>query len=436
MKKDLVKQVRDKVKQDSRLTLEWLNQLFPIPKKQRRNINHFFLKVKNGTISGAADNDPSTIITHIQAGAVSGFSLLWLIFLSTPFLIAIEEISATLAVATRKGFARLIREKLGLKIAVMMALIVLASNVATIGANFGVMIDIINASTHIPNFLIVLILLIIFIFLLLKESYAFISRFLFIMTPLFLIYIISAILARPDWSQVAINTVNPLLGMNKDIWLLAVAMLGTVLCPYIVFWQATEEIEEKKEIKDLKNENYGVRFGMVFSNLIFYFVIIAAGATLFGGFGDGLVGSAREAAEALRPAVGNLAFLLFGIGIFVSGLIAIPVLAASSAYVVADIFNWKEGLNKKMVQAKSFYIVLLLALFLGAAINFLGLHPMIVLVYSQVLNGLLMPFVLIVLLKLGFDKKIVGEHRPSSWIKFFAYAALIVFVIADIAMFL
>jgi len=438
MKKPLDKKVENtfqKMATDSAKTLHWVERFFPAIIKKRRSIIHFFYKAKNGTITGAADNDPTTVVTHIQAGATSGFSLLWLIFLSTPFLIAIEEITATLAVVTKKGFARLIKEKLGFKIALVMALIVLISNIATLGADLGAMINIISAATNISTLIIVLFLIIIFFALLLGESYAFVSRFLFILTPLFLVYIISAILAKPDWTQVLIHTFSPWLSGGKNVWLLAVAMLGTVICPYIVFWQSTEEIEENKKVEDLKSENSSVRIGMIFSNLIFYFVIIAAGATLFKLGGGELINSAKDAALALKPAVGDLSFLLFGIGILISGLISIPVLAASSAYVVADVFDWQEGLNKKLAKAKSFYLILFMALILGAVINFLNLPSMKVLVYSQVLNGLLMPFILIVLLRLGFDKSIVGEHRPSGIIKFFAYLSLIVLVIVDIILF-
>jgi NRAMP (natural resistance-associated macrophage protein)-like metal ion transporter len=438
MKKTFSQKVDDAIQnvaKDGVKTLHFVERFFPTNKKQRRHIGQFFGKVKNGTISGAADNDPTTIVTHIQIGAATGFSLLWLIFLSTPFLIALEETVATLAVVTKKGFARLIKDKLGFKIALFMVILALISNITTIGADLGAMINIISVSTSIDTWVIVIFLLIIFFALLFKGSYSFVSRFLFILTPLFLVYIISAILAHPNVGQVVAGAFSPWLSHGNHVWLLATAMLGTVICPYIVFWQATEEIEEDKKIEDLKNENFGVRFGMIFSNLIFFFVIMAAGATLFHGNGT-LIANAREAAEALRPAAGGFAFLLFSIGVLLSGLVSIPILAASSAYVVSDIFDWKEGLDKKLAQAKGFYIILFAALILGASINFLGVNTMQFLVYSQVLNGLLMPFILIVLLKLGFDKNIVGEHRPSNWIKFFAYATLIVFVIVDVAMFL
>jgi Mn2+/Fe2+ NRAMP family transporter len=435
MKENLADEVEDEVKKEGKLTLAWLDHLFPIPKKERRNIGHFFGKVKNGTISGAADIDPTTIITRIQAGATSGFSLLWMMLLSTPFLIAMEEITATLAVVTKKGFARLVKDQLGFKIAIFLAILGLISAIATIGADLGAMIDIIATATGVSNIIIVLMLFIIFVLLLFRGSYSFVSRFLFVLTPLFFLYIISALLAHPNWSQVAVHTFDPLLSMGKDVWVLAVALLGDVICPYIVFWQSTEEIEDGKTVADLKNENFGVRFGMIFCSIIFLFITVAAGAVLFKN-GGLFINSARDAALALKPAVGNFSFLLFGIGILVSGLIAIPVLAASSAYLVADVMDWKEGLDKKLAQAKGFYWILIISLALGALINFAGFNPMKVVVYSQVLNGLLMPFILVVLLKLGFDKKIVGEHRPSNWIKFFAYATLIVFIILDIKMFL
>jgi len=434
MKQTFLEKVGKEVKKDEKKGLTFLDKIFPIYKKQRRHIGHFFTRIKNGTISGAADVDPTTIITRIQAGAATGFSLLWLVVLATPLLIAIEEITATLAVVTKKGFSRLVKEKLGFTVGVFLVSLVLIAAVATIGADLGAMIDILATATGFPDLIIILMLLIIFVLLLFRGSYAFVSRFLYLLTPLLLLFVVSAILAHPNWHEVWVHTFSPLSGMGDKTRLLALALLGDVICPYIVFWQSIEEIEEKKQIKDLKNEKLGVRFGMIFSSVIFFFVTVVAGTVLFKD-GSTLINSARDAAAALGPALGNFSFLIFGIALLASGLVSIPVLAASGAYVASDVFDWKEGLGKKIAQAKGFYIVLIVALFLGSAINLLGFHPIKLVVYSQALNGFLMPFILIVLLKLGFDKKIVGGYTPSIWIKSLAYLTLILFIVLDILIF-
>ncbi len=405
----------------------------PVPKRRRQFLD-FFRKAKNGVITGAADNDPAGIVTYTQAGAAAGYSLLWLMFLTVPLLIAVEEITARLAVVTKKGLAAVIRERMGRKVALIVALLVLIANIATIGADLAGMCEVLSLVTPVPVWAFAVILFAIFGILLFKGSYAFISRFFFVLAPIFLAYVVSAFLARPDWLEAAKHTLNPFLTSGHSVWVLAVAVLGTTLSPYLIFWQATEEVEEHKKVADLADEASGVRWGMFYSNVVFYFVIVAAAATLYA---KGIpVETAKDAALALKPLAGDFAFWLFALGLIGSGILAIPILAASSAYVLADALHWEEGLDKKINQAKGFYWVLFASLLLGLIIALIGINPIQVLVYSQVLNGLLMPFLLYFLLKVALSSQIMGKHLPSFWIRFFAWFSFFVFIVADLAMFL
>jgi len=409
----------------------FFNFFFPVLPKRRRHIKDFFLKAKNGTITGTADNDPSGIITYTQAGAIGNHSLLWVTLVSIPLLIAIEEATAILSIITKKGLGALLRDVFGKKIAIFAALIVLICNIITMGANLSFVSQIINLFTHLPENFIAFLFFLIFMLLLIRGSYSFLSRFLFALTPLFLSYIISAFLIKPNWGDVFYNTFNPLGAQAKNIWILAVALLGTTISPYLIFWQSTEEIEEKKTLKEIKDEKWGVRLGMIYCNLISFFIMIASAGALFGKYTGGIE-TAKDAALALKPLAGEFCFLLFSIGIIISGILSTPTLAASSAYGVADVFHWKEGLDKRVFQAKNFYLILLVSLFMSLVINFIQINPIKIIIYSQALNGFLVPFLIFLLLKLAFDKEVLKGYLFPLWIKICLIFSLMLFILIDL----
>lgn len=407
-----------------KIKISILDRLFPSIFKKRRNIGDYFRLAKNGTITGAADDDPSGIITYSQAGAVSGFALLWLLVLATPLLIALEDMSARAGVVTKKSLTLLLKLKFGRNIALFLVIIVAMGNIATIGADITGMSEVLGILTHGPWLFFAVIITLFLAVLLIKGSYSSVSRYLFLLTPVFLAYIATAFIIRPNWHEIFVSTLNPLSFGGLNYWVVAVALLGTTLTPYVVFWQNTEEIEEKKQVKDLEDESLGVKSGMIFCNLISYFIIVVTGAVLFKN--HIVINTAKEAAEALRPLFGNGSFYLFSLGILGSGFLAIPILASSTAYIFSDVFHWKEGLDKKIRQARGFYAVLLLSLFVGMALGFCGLSPIKMLVYSQVLNGLLMPILIYFLIKISNDKEIMGKYTNKPWINFFGWFAFLV----------
>jgi len=407
---------------DIRKTL--INNLFPSVFRRRRHIRDYFRIAKNGTISGAADDDPSGIIVYSQAGAIAGFALLWLVALTTPLLIAIEDMSARVGVVTKKSLANLISLRYGHKIALSIILIVAMGNIATIGADIAGMSEVLGIITHGPWLFFAVIITVFLALLLIRGSYSTVSRYLFLLTPVFLAYIVTAFIIKPNWHEVFVSTINPFAGGGLNYWLIAVALLGTTLTPYVVFWQNTEEIEDKKTVKDLDDESFGVKSGMIYCNIISYFIIVTAGALLFKN--NIVINTTREAAEALRPLAGNGAFSLFSLGILGSGFLAIPILASSTAYIFSDVFHWKEGLDKKIIQARGFYLVLLFSLLIGFLSVFLGLSPVKMLVYSQVLNGLLMPILIYFLIKIANDREVMGSYKNKIWVNVFAWFAFFV----------
>lgn len=402
--------------------------------KRRRHIRDYFRIAPSGVITGAADNDPSGIVTYTQVGALTRFSQLWLMLLTIPMLIEVEEMSARIGVVTKHGLNSNLKKHFGLPLALLSALIILICNVATIGADIAGMAAVSELLTGISWFYFILPIAFILGYLLVKENFKKISRFLFLLTPVFLLYVITAFIVSPPWREVLTSTFIPHLKFNFSYIMAAVALLGTTISPYLIFWQTTEEVEEKKTISNLKEESKGVAAGMIFCNLIFYFIILTAGAVLFGQVAGG-IGTAAEAASVLKPLAGNLAFLLFSLGILASGIIAVPVLAASAAYVLTDTLGWKGSLDKGLSQAKAFYLVIILSLALGSGLILLGLSPIQMLFYSQILNGILVPILLVLVLKICNDQKIMGLHTNTKWDNFVGLGTVILMATFALAMF-
>lgn len=394
--------------------------------KKRRTLKDLFRQAKDGIITGAADNDPAGVVTYTQVGASTQYSLIWLALLCIPLIYAVEEMGARISVVTKHGLNAMIAKRYGLKLAVCVALIVAFANVATIAADIGGMAAVLGMLAHMPYQWFIVPVGAILTYILYKGNYAAVSRFLLILTPFFLVYVAAAFFARPDMGEV-VREAWTFSGQNEYI-LMAIALLGTTIAPYLLFWQSTEEVEEHKTVSDLKEESRGVLAGMIYMQLNAIAVMIAAGVVLYGA---GMIATPDQAALALKPAAGPLAFILFSFGIIISGLLAIPVLAASTAYVVADAFHWHEGLDRSYKEARPFYHILLLAILIGLIISFFTINPIRMLIYTQVLNGFLMPFLIWVTLRMADDREVVGNYRSTPLVRFFGWCALITFLVFD-----
>lgn len=410
------------------------SQILMTPVKKRRSIFDFFWKSKRGIITGAADNDPSGIVTYTQTGSVAGYSLLWLALLAWPLLVAVEEMSARVGIVAKKGLNRIIAENFGDIWAWLTTVIIVVCNTLTIGADIAAMADVSSVLTGLPAIIFAILFGLIFMWVLFKKSFAVVSRWLFLLTPVFLLYVISAFSFDVPWGVALRDTFIPTLNsFNTNLAMVAVGFLGTTITPFLVFWETTQEIEERKQPEHLGKEKKGVTMGMLFTQFITFFVVVAAAAAFSGK--AHLIESAKDAALALKP-LGNLAFLLFSVGIIGSGLIAIPVLAASTGYTFADTLKIESGLTKSFSRAKGFYLIMFLSIIIGVTISLSGFNPILMLFYSQVLNGILMPILLVFLMIISNSKKILGKYRNKFWSNFWGVIVIIVNVLFVALMFM
>lgn len=421
----------------SRINCELKNKETKLSKYKK--IIKSWKKITPGVITGGADNDPSGIATYSISGALFGYSQLWIMVLATPMLIAVQSMCSRLGNIKREGLTSMLRENFSPWIAWLAAVIVIIANVATIGADILAMSEAASLITHIGAKFWLLPITIGIWYIVLFKNYKVLSRLLLVMVLFFLAYIGAAVLAKPDWGQVLQNSFFPnLFGLPANYFVAAVGILGTTITPYLFFWQVKEEVEEKKTKKEAMNEAaHEDRInspGFIFSQIIALFIMIATAATLHVRGVE--ITSAADAARALSPVAGNWASLLFSIGILGAGILALPILAASTAYVVAEAGRFKhESLNDKVKNARGFYTVITLSLLSGVGMLILGINPISALYYSQVLAGILAPFLLILILILTNRKSVIGEFRNGWFDNFFGTLAILVMFAASILMF-
>lgn len=399
-----------------------------------------------GLTTGAADDDPSGIATYSQTGAQYGFQLLWLSIFCYPLAGAIQEMCARIGIVTGRGLAGNIRLHFGKRVLYFCALLVFAANSFNIGADLGAMAKGVQLLDGRLNFTLLVvgfsILMLIFqIFL----PYAKYAHYLKWLAMVLLAYIASAILAHLAWHQVLTKAITPNIHWTKDQLLLICAILGTTISPYLFFWQTSQEVEEQilegktsvasrqgADKLTIKRMRIDVWSGMFLSELVMFFIIAACGAILFPK-GITHINSAAQAAGALRPFAGNLTYWLFAVGIIGTGLLAIPVLAGSSSYVISETFKWKEGLYRNLRQAHAFYGTLIIAMLVGLGMNFIGINPIKALIYSAVANGVVAPIVLIFIVKLGSNQKVMGEWTNRSFTTWFGWAITGLMAISGLA---
>ena len=361
-----------------------------------------------GIVSGASDNDPAGIVTYIQIGATTGFGLLWLMALSTVMMYYLEEMSARLGVVAKQGIARILRTRYGPAVALMVVVPLLVSNIISIGADLAGTGAALELVSGVPWDWWILPLSIALGVMLVYASYRVVARVLLLITPLFFLYVIEGFIVHPNWGAVVRDTLLPPIRFTPGYFAAALGLLGATLTPYIFFWQTTEEVEDRRRVADLTAEAVDVAVGMTYSNLVCYFIILVAGVVLIGHQAG--INTAAEAAASLRPIAGAAAGTIFALAIVVSGIMSIPVMAACSAYALADACGWVEGLNKKVWQARGFYVVLGGALAVGASIALLRIPPVTLMFWSQVFNGWLLGPLFIVLLLLSSDRRICRGH--------------------------
>lgn len=381
-----------------------------------------------GLVTGAADDDPSGIATYSQAGARYGFQLVWLSLFTFPLMAVVQEMCARLALVTGQGLAANIRQHFPRGILFACTALLFFANVFNLGADLGAMAKAIQLLWPATSFALAVIALAAATLLLqIFTTYARYAKYLKYLTLVLLSYVATAFLVHLDWGQVFSHLVTPSITFSKDQILLICAILGTTISPYLFFWQTSQEIEEEilrgkttlRERKgttrhDISRMRFDVWSGMFFSNIVMFFIIAVCAATL-ASQGITNIQTADEAAAALLPLAGQGAYFLFALGIIGTGLLAIPVLAGSASYAIAESMKWKTGLYRPLRSAYAFYGILIIAMLAGLALNFIGFDPIQALIYASVGNGIIAPVVLVLIVLLASNKEVMGTHR-NGWL--------------------
>lgn len=398
---------------------------------------HFLKPIKKfrksylpGIVTASAGDDPSSIATYSIAGATTRFGFLWVIILSTPFLIVLHRLSARIGIVTKKGLVTLIKENFGKKIALVCVVVFVIANLLSLVADIICMAAGFQLLTG-ENYLYFIFPLIILVwYIIVFDTYQHITRYFFWFSAVLFAYVLSGFLASPDWPQVFRSLVFPKIEMNLGFISAGLAILGATVSPYTFFWQTKEGIEEKTDIKNVKESQKGVILGFIYSNLIAFFVILVSASVVLNHNFDTL--TITDIAQALSPLAGGWAAKLFGIGLIGSGILAIPVLATSSAYAVAEYFDWPDGLNRRPQRAKGFYSIITFGFLICLASLLFNFQPLKAIFYSQLLVGLLAPGVIYFILRLASSKKIMGAYRCHWLSLFLGWLTIVLLVLGDI----
>jgi NRAMP (natural resistance-associated macrophage protein)-like metal ion transporter len=414
---------------------------------------HRFLKILGpGLITGAADDDPSGIATHSQSGAQFGYGLLWLAIFMLPFQTAVQEACARIGAVKGKGLVAVIKDHYSKKIVYLVCLLILIANTINIGADLGAMaaamqlIAPLNFAIWCIFFTIVVLLLEIF------TNYRVYAKILKWLAMALLSYLLTVFLVRQPWATLLKSTFVPHFEFTTAFLFIVTGVLGTTISPYMFFWQASEEVEEEREMnirkingvpvlsaKFIKNMRIDTFIGMIFCEIVTWSIMVVAGTVLHqNGILD--IKTSADAAKALEPLVntfpnsGYLAKLLFSIGVVGVGLLSVPVLSGSASYAISEALNWREGLNLKFKKAHGFYGVISLATLVGLMINFVGIDPVKALIYAAVINGVVAVPLLYLIAKTAQSEEIMGENKSGPLSKTLLWITLITMGLAAVSL--
>jgi len=409
-----------------------------------------------GLVTGAADDDPSGIATYSQAGAQFGYGLLWTVFLTTPFMIAIQLVSAHIGRVTGKGIVANVKELAPRWVVISLVSLLVLANTFNIAADLAAMGEALSLvigglnHEHALIFAAVSVLLQVFVR---YRRYAPALKFL---TLVLFLYVATAFTVHIPWGEAFARAVWPAAEINRDYLFMVVAVLGTTISPYLFFWQASQEVEEMKQNRsghsghhakeqrplkelsrggdsEIKRMALDTSVGMVFSNIIAFFIILTTAAVLNTG-GVTNVQSAAQAAEALRPLAGDLTFGLFALGIIGTGLLAVPVLAGSAAYCVSEAFGWPATLEAKAPDAVGFYGIIAGATIVGLALGYTPIDPIQMLVWSAVLNGIVAVPIMAVMMVLVTRLSVMGRFSAKPVLTLFGWAGTALMAVTVVAL--
>ena len=400
--------------------------------KKYSTLLRFWKILGPGLITGASDDDPSGIAAYSQAGATYGLSTLWTAIVTFPLMAAIQEMCARIGIVTGLGLTGTLKNNYSKKILYLTLLFSFPAIVMNIGADIagmGAVSNLLFPAIDATYFSVFFTLLL--IFLIIYLPYQKMASLLKYLCVVLMVYFIVPFLYRQNWMEIAKGACIPEITFTKDYLAILVGILGTTISPYLFFWQATMEVETLKQRKTvlivnkkvLSNMKTDVDFGMLFSNLVMFFIILTTGTVLFKG-GIHQIDTVEQAAAALKPLAGNFAYLLFAIGVIGTGLLAIPVLSGSLSYIISETFGWNQGLDKKFNEAKAFYMVMAISLVLGLSMNYIGISPVKALIYTAILYGLTAPVLIAIILHISNNKAVMGKFTNSKTSNVLGFAAL------------
>lgn len=409
-------------------------------------VRQFFAKLGPGVITGAADDDPSGISTYSSTGAALGLTQLWTVFLTFPLMSAVQLMCARLGLVTGEGLGATIRRRYSPLVLWFACSLLVVANVVNIGADLAGMAEALEMVTPVRKWVWLPILAISIVLALIFWSYRKLARIFKWLTLSLFAYVFAAFLARPDWPKVLEATFIPKISLDPQYLSTLVAILGTTITPYMFFWQSAQEVEEERAHgrktleqrrgatkEELRDAGQDVLVGMGWAGTAMYFIILTTATTLHKP-GAPAIETAQQAAEALRPLAGQGAYLLFALGIVATGILAVPVLAGSAAYAIAEAMHWRGSLDSKPKVGGKFYIVLALAVLVGLALDALNISAVKALLYAAIVNGVLAPPLVFIVTRLTCDPKVMGEHANGRLLAWLGYAAALIMSIAAIAM--
>lgn len=417
-------------KKDEDLAKRFSGEALSPKKKSILQAGEYLKKLGPGIITGAADDDPSGIATYSQTGAQYGTSLLWLAAWTFPLMAMIQEMCARISLVTGQGLASNIKHTYSKKVLYACTIILFIANTLNIGADLGAMSKAVQLiSPAIPFIFLVIFIGIAGLLLEIFIPYKKYAKYLKWLVIALFSYVATGFLIHMNWGILLRDGILPHITFSKTQILLITGILGTTISPYLFFWQTSQEVEEqiaegkttvlsrkgtnKAEIKEMRVD---VWVGMFLSNLVMFFIIAVCANTLFvGGITD--INTANDAALALTPLAGRFATLLFAIGIIGTGLLAIPILAGSASYAISESLGWKEGLYRKLKEARAFYAVIAVSIVIGILINFIGINPIKALIYSAILNGIVAPIIIVCIVHISSSQKIMGHFKNSFFTK-------------------
>jgi len=407
------------------------------PKKQTifNKIKSIWQRLGPGLITGASDDDPSGITTYSQAGAGYGLSTLWTALMCFPLMAAIQEMCGRIGLVTGQGLTKVVKRHYPKWIIYLIGIVSVPAIILNIAADLAGMGAVSNMIFPIiPAWVFTILAALAVMFSVVLFSYKKLEEVLKYLGLILLLYFIIPFMIKQDWAKIGLATIIPHFELNKDFIAIIVAILGTTISPYLFFWEASLEVEQYNskhhktsepdqisdqnltdispiEMKEMRQDN---NFGMFFSEITMFFIILTTGSVLFPN-GITSIATVQDAATALKPFAGDFAYILFALGVIGTGFLAIPVLAGACGYIISEMFDWQEGMNNKFAQARGFYEVICFSILIGLGLSVSGMDPIKSLIWSAIVYGVTAPILIFIILHIANREDIMGKWK-NGWL--------------------